>query len=68
MCNSLTWQNYISGPIADNHQPPVPGNIWIFGLDIDNLSCYLKFQDKPSGTVLWISLHEAEHPLYFPYR
>ena len=66
--NLLSWQNYISGPMPDDHPTPVPGNIWIFGLDIDNLSCYLKFQDRPSGVVMWISLHEAEHPLHFPYR
>ncbi|QYH54159.1 hypothetical protein [Liquorilactobacillus nagelii] len=64
----LTWKNYISGPIADNHQPPVPSDVWVFGLDINGLSCYLKFQDRPSGVVIWISLHEAEYPLYFPYR
>ena len=66
--NLLTWKNYISGPIADNHQPPVPSDVWVFGLDINGLSCYLKFQDRPSGVVIWISLHEAEYPLYFTYR
>lgn len=65
--NLLTLEKYVSGPIADDHNPPIPGNIWIFGLDIDNTSCYLKFQDRPNGVVLWISLHEAEYPLHFPY-
>ncbi|WP_239064542.1 MULTISPECIES: hypothetical protein [Levilactobacillus] len=64
----LTWQDYISGPLADNHQPPIPGAIWIFGLTILKQPCYLKFQDRPDGIVMWISLHIAEFNLKFPYQ
>lgn len=66
--DNLTWRDYISGPEADNHVPPIPGNIWKFGLTIENIDCYLKFQDKPDRIVMWISIHEAEYPLEFPYR
>ncbi|WP_203652180.1 hypothetical protein [Secundilactobacillus yichangensis] len=63
----LKYQNYISGPELDNHTPIVPGVIWVFGLNINGEDCYLKFQDKPSGAVIWISLHIAEYPMVFPY-
>ncbi|MFC6290153.1 hypothetical protein [Levilactobacillus angrenensis] len=64
----LTWQDYVSGPEADNHPRPIPGDIWIFGLTIGGLPCYLKFQDKPSGLILWLSVHATTKPLHFPYR
>ncbi|MCH5463433.1 hypothetical protein L3V66_11860 [Secundilactobacillus sp. HBUAS58055] len=63
---NLKYQDYVSGPEADNKG--VPGNVWIFGLNISDVLCYLKFQDKPSGIVMWISLHPAEYPLTFPYK
>ncbi|WP_225419840.1 hypothetical protein [Levilactobacillus cerevisiae] len=63
----LTWYNYISGPESDNHEPPFPGDIWVFGIVIQGYECYLKFQDKPNGIVMWISIHLAEHKLIFPY-
>lgn len=66
--NVLTWQDYISGPEQDNHEPPIPGNIWKFGLTIEDVDCYLKFQDKPNRIVMWISIHEAQFPLEFPYK
>lgn len=66
--DNLTWRDYVEGPEADNHVPPIPGNIWIFGLEILNHLCYLKFQDRPDRIVMWISIHEAEYPLDFPYK
>jgi len=45
--------------------PPIPGNIWIFGLNVD---LYLKFQDRPEGPVIWISIHQANYPMNFPYK
>ncbi|WP_125710674.1 hypothetical protein [Companilactobacillus zhongbaensis] len=69
---NISVANYSSGPLQDNHIPPVDGDIWIFGLRLygenpEGLNCYLKFQDKPNGLILWISLHEQEYPLDFPY-
>lgn len=65
---SLSWRDYVSGPEKDNHKPPIPGDIWIFGLVIENQLCYLKFQDRPNGLVIWISIHKAEYPIYFLYK
>jgi len=62
---TLDWRDYVEGPEADNHVPPIPGNIWIFGLNVD---LYLKFQDRPEGPVIWISIHQANYPMNFPYK
>lgn len=66
--DKLSWRDYSSGPEMDDHYPPRPGAIWKFGLKIGPYNCYLKFQDKPSGTVLWISIHPAERSMELPYR
>ncbi|AYM01874.1 hypothetical protein D8911_02285 [Levilactobacillus brevis] len=66
--SDLSWHNYSSGPKADNHTPQLPGDIWIFGLTISGIDCYLKFQDRPSGVVMWISIHPVEYPLNMPFR
>lgn len=65
---ALSWKDYVSGPDRDNHEPPIPGEIWIFGLTIEKQLCYLKFQDRPNGLVIWISIHKAEYPIYFLYK
>lgn len=36
--NRLRPQNYISGPEPDDHPTPIPGNVWVFGLIILELS------------------------------
>lgn len=66
--HKLTWDCYVSGPTPDNHIPSRPGDIWVFGLDINQQECYLKFQDKPTGIVMWISIHQSKYPLNYPYR
>lgn len=66
--NTLSWRDYSKGPESDNHIPPIPGDIWVFGLDISGQQCYLKFQDKPEKTVMWISIHHAEQQVELPYR
>ncbi|WP_334329791.1 hypothetical protein [Companilactobacillus sp. HBUAS59699] len=66
LVDNLTWKNYISGPKPDNHMPPSTGDIWIFGININSEECYLKFQDKPNGIVIWISYHIALYPLHYP--
>lgn len=62
----LEYQDYVSGPEPDKRS--IPGEVWIFGLTISNEECYLKFQDRPSGIVMWISIHKALYPLSFPYK
>lgn len=64
----LSLGNYISGPLMDNHIPPVAGNVWIFGLILMSTECYLKFQERPSGIIIWISIHEAKYRLIYPYE
>lgn len=66
--NKISWQDYISGPETDGHPRPIPGDIWVFGLIIENVECYLKFQDRPNGGVVWISLHDAKYPMNYPYK
>jgi len=64
----LTWRDYLAGPEPDNHSNAIPGSIWVFGLTIEGIPCYLKFQDRPNGVVMWISIHQAAFPLAFPYK
>lgn len=64
--DKLSWRDYCEGPEPDNHH--IPGDIWIFGLTIDDHQCYLKFQDRPDETVMWISIHDAEHPVELLYK
>lgn len=66
--NTLTWKDYVSSPEKDNHLIPIPGDIWVFRLNIQGEICYLKFQDRSNSLVMWISIHIAEYPLKFPYR
>ncbi|MDT6980574.1 hypothetical protein [Levilactobacillus zymae] len=64
----IAWQDYVSGPEKDNHHPPIPGDIWIFGMVLDATECYLKFQLKAHHIVFWISAHPAAYPLHYPFR
>jgi len=64
--NVLNWRDYSSGPEDDKNK--IPGKIWIFGLTISEIDCYLKFQDRPSGVIVWISVHPAEYPMRLPFR
>lgn len=65
---NLSWTDYVQGPEPDDHEPPIPGNIWIFGLNIENNEIYLKFQDRPTGIIVWISIHKAAYRLSYPYK
>lgn len=68
ICHQLSWRDYHSGPLVDDHTPPIPGDIWVFGLRISELNCYLKFQDKPNGVIFWISIHEQEYSINLPFE
>ncbi|GBG04429.1 hypothetical protein NR996_01735 [Lactobacillus rodentium] len=67
---NLKWTDYFEGPEPDNHVPPIPGDIWKFGLIIENNELYIKFQDRPQplDDILWISIHSAEYPINYPYK
>ncbi|MBP5840034.1 hypothetical protein J8138_11390 [Lactiplantibacillus plantarum] len=64
----ITWRDYVNGPMADNHHPRIPGDVWLFGIDIENIECYLKFQIKGANIIFWISTHPAEYPLEYPFK
>lgn len=65
---TLNWQDYLAGPEADDHVDPIPGDIWLFGRNLFGIPCYLKFQNRPTGVVVWISIHQADYPFKRPYR
>ncbi len=65
---NINWQDYVSGPEEDNHDPKIPGNIWIFGMKIEDIECYLKFQIKDNNIIFWISVHPAQYELHYPFR
>ena len=58
--------------VADNYQIPLvlgrKGDVWLFGLDIENIECYLKFQIKGGNIIFWISTHPAEYSLEYPFK
>ncbi|RRK09759.1 hypothetical protein D1831_10915 [Lactiplantibacillus garii] len=62
----ITWQDYVSGPEADRNG--IPGPIWVFGMVIEEVECYLKFQIKRGNIIFWISTHPAEYPLHYPFK
>lgn len=66
--NHITWQDYVSGPEDDNHNPIIPGPVWVFGMELEEIECYLKFQVKSSRIIFWISVHPAKYPLNYPYK
>lgn len=66
--HDINWQDYLAGPEADNHVIPIPGDVWVFGMDLFGVPCYLKFQDRPTGVVVWISIHQASYPFQYPYH
>lgn len=63
---NITWRNYYRGPLTDNHTPKWPGDIWIFGLEIMNINCYLKISDMPND-IYWISIHVPQFKMNLPY-
>ena len=55
--SSLRPEDYVKGPVPDNHPHPLPGPVWIFKTYIEGELCYLKVQRKPNKTDFWISAH-----------
>lgn len=47
----ITWLDYVSGPEYDNHIPPIPGPAWVFGMNLEDVECYLKFQVKDKNII-----------------
>ena len=67
--NSLTIQNYSSGPLPNEDYP---GWVMVFGKEIGQQDIYLKLSNTDKSGIksqaVCISIHKAEHPLNFPFR
>lgn len=62
----LSEQDYSSGPESDR-DPDYPGEIWVFGKEIDEIEYYIKLKIE-AGQVIVISFHEANYCMRHPYR
>jgi hypothetical protein len=65
---TLSVENYCQGPEPDRDKP---GNIWVFGKQIDTEEIYIKLKIAQVGKekiAKCISFHIADFPLCYPYR
>lgn len=64
---NLSVKNYVSGPSPDHNRS---GDIWIFGLQLENQVIYVKIKLYQVNSVTYakvLSFHEAEFEMRFPY-
>mgnify|MGYP000149152536 FL=1 len=64
----LSVTDYCQGPEPDRDRP---GNLWIFGRDIEGHEVYIKLKVAQAGdrqVAKCISFHIARHPLEYPHR
>jgi len=64
----LSVVDYYSGPDPDRD---VPGDLWIFGKEINGREVYIKLKIYYSGPEKYakcISFHEADLPIIYPFR
>ncbi len=66
---SLGSKDYSSGP-ETNRNPNFPGDIWVFGCNVDEVKLYIKIKliVGECQQVVCISFHEAEWPLRYPFK
>lgn len=64
ICQHLSPQNYVDGPLKDTSQHGYSGDVWIFGLTIRDIECYLKVQ-RQTDWDCWISIHESKHSIHY---
>lgn len=65
---SLSVSDYCEGPKPDKDKP---GDIWVFGKEIDGKEVYIKLKIARVGKekiAKCISFHIANYPLFFPYQ
>ena len=65
---TLSVENYCQGPEPDRDKP---GNIWVFGKQIDTEEIYIKLKIAQVGKekiAKCLSFHAASFPLCYPYR
>ena len=60
---SLTYKNYCRGPEPDKD---FPGEIWIFGKNIDYDEYYIKLKISKEKRAVCLSFHPAEHSIHYP--
>ena len=64
----LSVMDYCQGPEPDRDRP---GNLWIFGREIEGHEVYIKLKVTQAGggqIAKCISFHIARHPLEYPHR
>ena len=64
----LSVADYCEGPLPDRD---VPGELWVFGKEVEGKEVYIKIKLAGSGTsrvVRIISFHLARKSLVYPYR
>ena len=64
----LSVTHYCLGPEPDRDRP---GNVWIFGREIEGHEVYIKLKVAQAGDrqiAKCISFHIARHPLEYPHR
>jgi hypothetical protein len=65
---TLSVQDYCSGPEPDKD---MPGDVWMFGKQIDNTNVYIKLKIAGEGNekiAKCLSFHVAKFPLCFPCK
>ena len=64
---SLSLSDYCEGPCPDENKP---GNVWIFGKEVEDHEVYIKLKivySKPNQAIC-LSFHKAAHPLSYPFK
>ena len=65
----LTVEDYSLGPLPD--EKGRPHDLWVFGTYLEQYETYVKlvaFVSREGVEVVCVSFHEAERPLFYPYR
>lgn len=63
----LEIHHYLKGPEADNDVTKNDGEIWTFGITIENIDVYVKIKTLPNGCKC-LSFHPKEYEFNFPFR
>lgn len=64
--NSLTYRNYLSGPM-DDRDTDEENCIWEFGTRINAIDVYIKIKHIEDNDLLVLSFHEADKPFVFRF-
>ena len=64
--NSLTYRNYLSGPM-DDRDTDEENCIWEFGTRINAIDVYIKIKHIEEDDLLVLTFHEADKPFVFRF-